>query len=161
MKARVPIEGRTAELWRSHDAVGFLRLWTTGEVDQGEHSRRIGNLLTEVPGPGRVVMTWTPDDEVANLTGGIHGGYIALVCDESAGLAAASTGERFIPVVTLDLAVTYVRPAVVHEVHRVEGSVLYQGRARIVAETRILRQDGKLAVTARGSFLPNKAFSPG
>jgi acyl-coenzyme A thioesterase PaaI-like protein len=63
--------------------------------------------------------------------------------------------------VTLDLAVTYVRPAVPDETHRIEGEVLYRGRARIVSEARILRPDGKLAVSARGSFLPNPAFQVG
>ena len=154
------IDDRTAALWRRTDAVDFLRAWTTGEVDQGDHARHTGNLLTEVPGPGAVVMAWTPGPQLANLSGNVHGGYLALVCDEAAGLAAASTGERFIPMLTLDLDVTYLRPGVVHEVHRVEGSVLHKGRARIVAEARILRPDGKLAVSARGSFLPNPSFPP-
>ncbi|MCU1672240.1 MAG: thioesterase superfamily protein [Frankiales bacterium] len=158
MRSRLPIEDEIAELWRSTDAVGFLRAWTTGQVDQGEHARHTGNRLVEVPGAGSVVMTWTPGQQLANLSGAVHGGYLALVCDESAGLAAASTGERFIPMLTLDLDVTYLRPGVVGSDHRVEGQVLHAGRARIISEARIYAPSGKLAATARGSFLPNKAF---
>ena len=158
VKPRVPIDEKTVAFWRSTDAVGFLRGWTTGDVQQGEHARHTGNLLTEVPGPGSVVMTWTPGPQLANLSGAVHGGYLALVCDEAAGLAAASTGERFVPMLTLDLDITYLRPGVVDEPHRVEGEVLHKGRARIVSEARILTPSSKLAVSARGSFLPNPAY---
>jgi uncharacterized protein (TIGR00369 family) len=158
VKPRVPIEDETAELWRSTDAVGFLRAWTTGQVDQGGHAEHTGNRLVEVPGAGSVVMTWTPGHQLANLSGAVHGGYLALVCDEAAGLAAASTGERFIPMLTLDLDITYLRPGTVDAAHRVEGQVLHAGKARIVSEARIYTPGGKLAATARGSFLPNKAF---
>lgn len=158
VKPRVPIEAETAELWRSTDAVGFLRAWTTGQVDQGAHAQHTGNRLVEVPGAGEVVMAWTPGPQLANLSGAVHGGYLALVCDEAAGLAAASTGERFVPMLTLDLDVTYLRPGTVDAEHRVEGQVLHAGRARIVSEARVFTPAGKLAATARGSFLPNRAF---
>jgi uncharacterized protein (TIGR00369 family) len=156
----VRISDEVAELWRATDAVGFLRGWTSGVVDQGPHADHTGSVLVEVPAPGQVVMRWQPGQQLANLSGAVHGGYLALVCDEAAGLAAASTGERFIPMLTLDLDVTYLRPAIVDAEHRIEGTVLHTGRARIVSEARVLRPDGKLAATARGSFLPNKAFVP-
>ena len=159
MKPRVPITAETAELWRTSDAVAFLRSWTTGAVDQGDHAKHTGNVLTEVPEAGRVVMTWTPGPQLANLSGNVHGGYFALVCDEALGLASASTGERFIPMLTLDLSVTYLRPGQVGAPHRVEGQVVHRGRARIVTEGRIFTPEGKLAATARGSFLPNAAFA--
>ena len=157
-QARVPIEAATAELWRRTDAVGFLRAWTTGEVPQGPHAEHTGNRLVEVPGPGRIVMTWTPGPQLANLSGAVHGGYLALVCDEGAGLAAASTGERFVPMLTLDLDVTYLRPGLVGEPYRVEGEVLHAGRTRVVSECRVLSADGRLVTTARGSFVPNARF---
>lgn len=157
-KPRVELTDDVVELWRTTDAVGFLRAWTAGAVDQGQHAAYVGNYLTEVLGPGRVVTSWTPTQQQANLTGGVHGGYLALVCDEAAGMAAASTGERWVPMVTLDLDVTYLRPAQLGKPHRVEGTVLYTGRARIVSEATVLTPDGKVAATARGSFLPNKAF---
>jgi uncharacterized protein (TIGR00369 family) len=158
---RVRITDEALELWRTTDAVGFLRSWTTGAVDQGPHAQHTGNRLVEVTGPGEVVMSWQPGQQLANLSGAVHGGYLALVCDEACGLASASTGERFIPMLTLELDVTFLRPAVIDEVHRVEGSVVHAGRARIVTDARVFRPDGKLAATARGSFLPNKAFQPG
>ena len=159
MKPRVPITAETAELWRRSDAVAFLRSWTTGAVDQGDHAKHTGNVLTEVPAAGRVVMTWTPGPQLANLSGNVHGGYIALVCDEACGLASASTGERFIPMLTLDLSVTYLRPATVDAPHRVEGEVVHRGRARMVTDARVYTPQGKLAATARGTFLPNAAFA--
>ncbi len=155
---RVPLTGATAELWSRTDAVGFLRAWVTGEVPAGAHADHTGNRVAEVPGPGELVMHWTPTPGLANLSGGVHGGYTALVCDEAAGIAAASAGERFVPMLTLDLDVTYLRPAVVGRLHRVEGSVVHAGRQRIVAEARVLTPDGRLAATARGSFVPNRAF---
>ena len=158
---RVRITDEALELWRTTDAVGFLRSWTTGDVEQGPHAQHTGNRLVEVTGPGEVVMAWTPGQQLANHSGAVHGGYIALVCDEACGLASASTGGRFIPMLTLDLSVTFLRAAVIDEEHRVEGSVVHAGRARIVTEARVFRPDGQLAATARGAFLPNKRFVPG
>ena len=160
-QSRVRITDEALELWRTNDAVGFLRSWTTGAVDQGPHAQHTGNRLVEVVGPGEVVMAWTPGQQLANLSGAVHGGYIALVCDEACGLASASVGERFIPMLTLDLAVTFLRGAVIDAEHRIEGSVVHAGAARIVTDARVFRPDGKLAATARGAFLPNKRFAPG
>jgi uncharacterized protein (TIGR00369 family) len=153
------ITDEVAELWASNDAVGFLRAWTIGRVPQGEHGRHTANRLVEVPRAGFVVMEWTPGPQLANLSGTVHGGYIALVCDEAGGLSCASTNERFLPSLTLDLDVTYLRPAVLGETHRVEGEVQHRGRQRVVSDVRVLRPDGKLAATARGSFLPNARFA--
>lgn len=155
---RIPLTDELAALWGRTDAVGFLRAWTTGDVPQGAHSEHTGNQMAEVPGPGEVVMAWTPGPQLANLSGAVHGGYLALVCDEAAGLAASSTGERFVPMLTLDLDVTYLRPAWIGHAHRIEGRVLHAGRQRLVSEARVLTPEGKLAVTARGSFVPNARF---
>jgi uncharacterized protein (TIGR00369 family) len=152
------VSDEVAALWSRTDAVGFLRASTTGDLPADPHVRHTGNRLVEVPRPGAVVMEWTPGPQLSNLSGVVHGGYLALVCDEAAGLAAASTGERFVPMLTLDLDVTYLRPGAVGAVHRVEGQVLHAGRQRVVSEARVVRPDGGLAVTARGSFVPNTGF---
>lgn len=155
---RVPITDAYVAAWASHDAAGFVRLWSTGEIDQGPHTAHTGNVVAEVPGPGELVMHWTPARQLANLSGNVHGGYISLVCDEAAGIAAATTGERFVPMLTLDLDIVFLRPATVGRLHRVEGSVVHAGRQRTVAEARIHTPEGKLAATARGSFVQNTAF---
>jgi uncharacterized protein (TIGR00369 family) len=157
-QGRAPIDAATAALWHRTDAIGFLRAWTTGEAPPDPQAAHTGNRLVEVPGPGRVVMEWSPGPQVANLAGDVHGGYLALVCDEAAGLAAASTGERFVPMLTLDLDITYLRPGLLGTTYRVEGEVLHGGRTRVVSECRILAPNGKLITTARGSFVPNAAF---
>lgn len=91
---RVPITDAAAELWARTGAVGFLRGRTTGEVSQGAHAVHTGNVLVEVPGPGELVMHGTPTPQLANLSGAVHGGCIAMVCDEAAGTAASSTDGR-------------------------------------------------------------------
>lgn len=153
-----PIDDRTAEVWRRTDAAGFLREWAADAVPGTDHGRHTGLRIVEVPEPGTVVMSWLPGPQLGNMTGVVHGGYVSLVCDEAGGLAAASTGERFVPMLTLDLAVTYVRPSVLEEEHRVVGQVLHAGRSRVVADVTVTRPDGRLAASARGSFLPNRAF---
>lgn len=158
--AKVP--DAVAELWATSDAVGFLRAWVREDLPvdpRGDrHADHTGNRLADVPRAGQVVMRWTPGPQLANLSGVVHGGYLALVCDEAAGLAAASTGERFVPMLTLDLDVTYLRPGELGVEHRVEGEVLHAGRQRTVAEARVLRADGSLVASARGSFVANRAF---
>ena len=156
---RIAFTEPVAELWSTSDAVGFLRAWAAGEVPQGPHAEHTGNRLVEVREPGVVVMAWTPGPQLANLTGGLHGGYLALVCDEAAGLAASSLGERWVPMITLDLDVTFLRPGVIGSEHRIEGRVLHAGRQRVVSEATVHTPQGKLAVSARGSFIPNTGFA--
>lgn len=158
VQPRVPLTDAYLEAWARLDAVEFVRSWTGGTIDQGEHTRHTGNRLVEVPHAGHVVMHWTPTPQLANLSGNVHGGYIALVCDEAAGVAAATTGHKFVPMLTLDLDVTFLRPARVGAVHVVHGEVLHPGRQRAVSEARVLTPEGKLCATARGSFVPNNAF---
>lgn len=155
---RIPLDDEIAALWAEHDAVGFMRAWMTGDRPQGQHGEHTGNRVVDVPEAGVVVMEWTPGPQLANLSGAVHGGYLALVCDEAAGLAAASTGERFIPMLTLDLDTTYLRPAVVGSPHRLEGRVVHRGRQRMVSRADVWTPEGKLCVTAQGSFIPNAAF---
>lgn len=155
---RIALSGKVAERWAASDGVAFLRAWVSGDVPQGPHAEHTGNRVVEVPAAGSVVMEWTPGPQLANLTGGVHGGYLALVCDEAAGLAASSTGERWTPMVTLDLDITYLRPATIGRPHRLEGAVLHAGRQRIVSEARVFTPEGRLAATARGSFIPNTGF---
>jgi uncharacterized protein (TIGR00369 family) len=155
---RIPYTDAVRALWSGHDAVGFLRTWVRGEVPQGPHAEHTGNRLVEVPGPGRVVMEWTPGTQLSNLTGGLHGGYLALVCKGAPGLPPASLGERFVPMITLDLDVTFLRPGTIGRPHRIEGAVLHGGRQRVVSEATVLTPEGKLAVSARGSFIPNTRF---
>jgi uncharacterized protein (TIGR00369 family) len=155
---RIPIDDHVARLWGENDAAGFLRAWMIGELPQGAHVEHTGNRMVEVPEAGHVVMEWTPGPQLANLSGAVHGGYLALVCDEAAGLAAASAGERFVPMLTLDLDTTYLRPAVLGAAHRVEGRVLHRGRQRMVSRAEVFTPAGKVAVTAQGSFIPNQAF---
>ena len=155
---RMPIDDQVARLWAEHDAAGFLRAWMIGDLPQGAHVEHTGNRMAEVPEPGHVVMEWTPGPHLANLSGAVHGGYLALVCDEAAGLAAASAGDKFVPSLTLDLDTTYLRPAVVGSAHRIDARVVHRGRQRMVSRADVYRPDGKLAVTAQGSFIPNAAF---
>ncbi len=146
------------ERWRRIDELGFAAAFAQGVLPRGPLSEHTGLRLSEVPGPGRLVFTWTPGPHLANGGGIVHGGYLAMVLDDAAGLAIATREDRFSPSLTTDLSVTYVRPGVIGAEHRVEGEVLHAGRSRLVADARVLGPDGALVATGRGSFVPNRAF---
>lgn len=158
---RLPPTPEVVDLWSRTDAVGFLQGWIDGVVPADPHVAHTGNRLVEVVEPGHVVHSWQTGPQLANLAGAVHGGYLALVCDESCGLAGASLGERFRPMLTMDLDVSYLRPGLVGATYRIDGRVLHAGGTRVLAESRITDPDGRLIATARASVVPNRSFSRG
>jgi uncharacterized protein (TIGR00369 family) len=109
--------------------------------------------------PGRVEISWTPPEELCNPGGTVHGGYIALILDNAVCMAGASTGEVFMPMLTLSLNVDYVRPVKAGETHTVVGVCVHPGRTRMLSNATITDADGRLVAQATGSVTANKAFA--
>jgi uncharacterized protein (TIGR00369 family) len=130
-----------------------------GRVPQAPHAADIGLAVAAVA-PGRVELTWRPPARLANPAGIVHGGYLAMALDDAAGLSCVSLGDRFRPMLTLELRIDYLRAAAPDVVYRAVGEVVHAGKTRVLADARVLDVDGKALARATGTFVPNRNFDP-
>jgi uncharacterized protein (TIGR00369 family) len=150
---------RLIELWETADAAEFLRAVGEGRAPRSPHQEHVGLRIADAE-PGSVELEWLPKAHICNRAGIVHGGYLAIVLDDAAGLAAASLGDRFIPMLTMDLRIEYLRPALPDRPYRAIGTIVHAGRTRLVADGRVEDADGTLLARASGSFTPNRTFMP-
>lgn len=150
---------RLIALWQETDAAAFLRAVASGEVPRSPHQEHAGVRIGDVQ-PGHVELEWKPEPHICNRAGIVHGGYLAIVLDDAAGLAGASLGERFVPMLTMDLRIEYIRPALPGQTYLAVGSVVHAGKTRVIADGRVEDADGRMLARASGSFTPNRAFLP-
>jgi uncharacterized protein (TIGR00369 family) len=153
------VDPRIVELWRDNDAVGFLNAIIDGAVPASPHQEHAGLSIAKVEA-GRVELDWLPPAHILNRAGIVHGGYLAIVLDDAAGLSASSLGEKWVPMLTMDLRIEYVRPAMPDVRHTAIGTIVHAGRTRIIADARVEDPDGRLVARASGTFTPNRAFAP-
>lgn len=150
---------RLIAIWQETDAAGFLMAVGQGLVPASPHQEHTGLRIADAR-PGHVELEWRPEIHICNRAGIVHGGYLAIVLDDAAGLAGASLGERFVPMLTMDLRIEYIRPALPDQDYRAIGTVVHAGRTRIIADARVEDAEGRMLARASGSFTPNRAFLP-
>lgn len=150
------------DLWKTLSGAEVLRAFADGRITEGMGSVAdyVGQRIVDCD-PGRLVIAWTPDEKLCNPGGTVHGGYIALILDNAVGLAAASLGERFVPQLTLNLNVDYLKVVRKGVPYRVTGTVTHHGGRRTVCAGAITDPDGTLVAAATASTTPNKAFVQG
>ncbi|MDD2728444.1 PaaI family thioesterase [Malikia sp.] len=103
---------------------------------------------------GRVVLEASPDVNVYNPMGTVHGGFVATMLDFACGYAALSklaSGQSF---TTIELKISYHR-ALMRETGtvRAEGKVITAGRRVAFTEARLIDADGKVYASATSSLL--------
>ena len=150
---------KTAEIWSRSTGAEFLRAMSEGKVPVPPHAAFVG-LAVRAVGEGRIEMAWSPGEPLRNPGGMVHGGYIAMVLDDTAALSCSTLADRYRPMLTLYLHLDFIRPVVACETYALIGEVAHAGAARLVADARIVSAAGKLHARATGSFLPNQAFDP-
>ncbi|HEX2315013.1 MAG TPA: PaaI family thioesterase [Thermomonospora sp.] len=147
------------DLWNTLSGAELIQAMADGRFPQisdiNDHVRQVITAAV----PGRVEISWTPDEKLCNPGGTVHGGYIAMILDNAVCLAGASTCEHFMPMLTLTLNVDYLRPVRAGETYRVEGVCVHPGRTRMLSNGSITDAGGRLVAQATASVLPNQAFA--
>ena len=100
-------------------------------------------------GQGTAGLTMTVTKELINSLGVIHGGYVAALADTAMGYAIITLGLK---VLTLDLNLNYLAPALLGTELRAEASVLHAGKNTVVSEATLHDSDNKLVSKSRGTF---------
>lgn len=96
--------------------------------------------------PGRVRVKMTSRPVHLNHHGVIHGGYLLLLADSTAGLAALTDGRKY---VTQSQNWNFLRGALPGAVYA-EGTVLHRGRSVVVVRVQLTDAQGDLL--GEGSF---------
>lgn len=110
---------------------------------------------------GNVWLTLEVRDELCRVGGILHGGAVATLLDSLCGLAGATVVEGTHDLVTAQLNINFIRPAVPGEILTGHGRVEHRGKRTIVCRGEIHRPDGELLAmgTATMMILENRLKS--
>lgn len=146
------------DVWRTSTADEF-RDWLGKQQVIAEHAQLLDYRLRPSE-DGVVVLSWTVPDLLLNPAGIAHGGFLAAILDDAAGMAVAGGFRRWVPQLTVHLSVDYLRPVLPEIEHRVEGELVRHGRSSSLGDSRILDPDGRVCARASGVFQPNRRMVP-
>lgn len=93
--------------------------------------------------PGKASVDYLIRKEMCNPVGIIHGGTVALIADETIGIAVACSESDY-HFVTINLSTNYLSSAKEGEYIRAEAEVIRKGNKIIYAECNIYNSEGKL-----------------
>ena len=113
-------------------------------------SSLLGYRMVEMGG-GRSVVSWTPQANVGNPRGFVHGGFVGVLVDDIAGMAVSSMLPDWRAFPTASLHVDFLRGIRVGDTVECRGVVVRAGRRLSVADTTIHDRDGQLL--ARGTCM--------
>ena len=124
---------------------------------QGGAKRGIGSTLKfhlVSMEAGKVVFGGTPDEDVYNPIGTVHGGYSATLLDSALACAVHSALKPGQGYTTLELKVTYHKAmtAITGPI-TATGTVVSMGRRAAFAEGRITDAEGRLYTSATSTLL--------
>ena len=112
-----------------------------------EYSYRPANLTAVLMADGRSEATWTPSSDWANPVGNVHGGYIALLVDDVAGMALMSLIGTGAP--TVSLKVDYLHALPMDRIYTARGEIVRAGKATAIVDVHVYDPDELLV--ARGT----------
>jgi uncharacterized protein (TIGR00369 family) len=99
---------------------------------------------------GRSEATWVPSMEWGNPVGNVHGGYIALLVDDVAGMALMSVIGSGAP--TVSLQVDYLNPMPLGRTYTARGEVIRAGKATAIVDVHVYDADDLLVARGKCYF---------
>lgn len=141
---------------RAVDPQAFFWRTMAGELPSPRAFQTLGGQIVHVDADaGTVETSFQATQAFANPMGHVQGGFLAAMLDDTLGPALAATLARgeFAP--TLQLSITFLRPARIGLLHGT-GRVLRRGRdvCHLAGE---LRQDGEVVASALATALVRQA----
>jgi len=100
-------------------------------------------------GEGQAGITMLPARGYTSYAGRVNGGLLAALADNVMGMACVTLGNN---VRTVDLGVHYFAPVFEEALLTAQGYVINAGNRLIVAEARMLNNEGKLAAKSTGTY---------
>jgi acyl-CoA thioesterase len=105
--------------------------------------------LTEME-PGRVIVEMpVVEGKHTNLHGFAHGGALASLADTAMGAVCATYDKK---VVTLNMSMNYIKPALAGGLVKAVARVVHNGRSTLVVEASLYDQTGILLAKSTATF---------
>ena len=101
--------------------------------------------------PDRAVVELDADERHLNHHGTVHGGAIATMVDSAMGAAVRREDTHDEAPVTIEMKVTYLRPAHPGRL-RAEAAIRRRGKRIVIAEVDVLDADGEAVAHGIGTF---------
>jgi uncharacterized protein (TIGR00369 family) len=114
-------------------------------------------MVASAEGEATVEMTTT--EEMANLSGFVHGGMISTLADSAMGRSLRTLNPGVVRAMSFDLKLNFISVAKIGETLRATGRVVHAGRRTAVTECRVEGGDGRLVATASATFVVTRAES--
>jgi uncharacterized protein (TIGR00369 family) len=146
-----PLQGAAAA--QSMSGLDYLRAIHAGDIPRPPLGVLLGIQTTSID-PARAVFTLEVGEHLYNPFGGVHGGVLATVLDSAMGSAIHSTLPAGVASTTVDLNVTYLRPAG-PDTGRLacEAEVIHAGRKIATARGQVIDDDGRIYATGTTTYL--------
>ena len=127
-----------------NDDNGQREIWRRIAADQPAFAGHLGMRLVEAT-PDRVEMVMPVAEALTNRNGVLHGGAIMALADNAGGTATFLNLPEDKSTTTLESKTNFLRPIRLGDTARGICEPLHRGRTTMIWQTRILRDDGKLA----------------
>ena len=111
-------------------------------------------------GEGTAVVEMTPNANMANHSGLVHGGIISALADTAMGRSLRSLKPGVTRALSIDLKLNFIGAAKIGEDLRAAGKVVHAGRRTVVTECRVEDRDGRLVATASATFAVTRDKEP-
>jgi uncharacterized protein (TIGR00369 family) len=111
----------------------------------------MGFQLVET-GEGTATVEMSPTDDMANVSGFVHGGIISTLADSAMGRSLRTLQPGVTRAMSFDLKLNFINAAKIGERLRATGRVIHAGRRTAVTECRVEGKDGRLVATASATF---------
>jgi uncharacterized protein (TIGR00369 family) len=118
-------------------------------MTDAEMSFRPTNMTAVLMADGRSEATWTPAPDWGNPVGNVHGGYVAKLVDDVAGMALLSIIGTGAP--TVHLQVDYLHAMPLGHVYTARGEVARTGKAIAIVDVNVY--DAEELLVARGKCI--------
>ena len=103
-------------------------------------------------GDGWATVRMVPTEDMANMSGFVHGGMISTLADSAMGRAIRSATPGVARAMSFDLKLSFINAAKIGEKLLATGRVIHAGRRTMVAECQVLGREGRLIATASATF---------
>jgi molybdopterin converting factor subunit 1 len=128
------------------DGMARFEALVSREVPAPPYSKLLGSRPLDAE-PGHVRMEFTATEQMLNPAGSVQGGFLTAMLDETMGPAAISMLEPGFVAPTLELKVSFLRPARPGRLV-VDARVVHMGRSVAFMESSLVTDDGSLVATA-------------
>ncbi len=130
--------------WTTEDEIAWSR--------NNPFRTSMGVRIERVEADGRAEISIPVTENMLQSAGVVHGGILCTLIDTVLGTVVRAALQRPVPMATIDLNVSFLRPGGVGRLYA-RGEVIKAGRRVVVGVADVLDDKGRKLATGRGSFM--------